>query len=142
MYIQRDFGVIQIKKKDRKIKYIRYKRMNQFVKKISVCEIIIVLKREIIIYDLLVKFIYDCLFFVIFVLVILYYWLYNCYIIENLELIEAGKVGFVGLLNELFFLKQLIRDQKTVYLTIDVNILENGIGFEYEFLDINFQVRD
>lgn len=30
MYIQRDFGVTQIKKKkkDRKIKYTRYKRMN------------------------------------------------------------------------------------------------------------------
>lgn len=55
MYIQRDFGVTQIKKKkkDRKIKYTRYKRMNQFVKKISACEINTVFKRETIIYDLI-----------------------------------------------------------------------------------------
>lgn len=52
MYIQRDFGVAQIKK-FRKIKYARDKRMNQFVKKISACEINTVLKRETIIYDLI-----------------------------------------------------------------------------------------
>lgn len=58
---------------------------------------------------------------------------------ENLELIEAGKAGPVGSPNEPPSPKQPIRDQKTAYLTTDVNILENGIGLEHELPDINFQ---
>lgn len=94
------------------------------------------------------KFIYDCLSFCytctsyITLLVTLHYWLHNCYITENLELIEAGKAGPVGSPNEPPSPKQPIRDQKTAYLTTDVNILENGIGLEHELPDINFQVRD
>lgn len=94
------------------------------------------------------KFLYDRLSFCytctsyITLLVTLHYWLPDCYITENLELIEAGKAGPVGSPNEPPSPKQPIRDQKTAYLTTDVNILENGIGLEHELPDINFQVRD
>lgn len=57
-------------------------------------------------------------------------------------MIEAGKAGPVGSPNEPPSPKQPIRDQKTAYLTTDVNILENGIGLEHELPDMNFQVRD
>lgn len=58
---------------------------------------------------------------------------------ENLELIEAGKAGPVGSPNEPPSPKQPIREQKSTYLTTDVNILENGIGLEHELPEINFQ---